>query len=58
LTFLDAPFGNRAAFSASVLVLAVGLVCFVQIFSRAGMFEFACLIPGYFEAGMMCRTDL
>jgi uncharacterized cupredoxin-like copper-binding protein len=41
-----------------VLVLAVGLVCFVQIFSRAGMFEFACLIPGYFEAGMMCRiTD-
>jgi len=36
----------------------VCLVCYVQIFSRASMFEFACLIPVYFEAGMMCRiTD-
>jgi len=41
-----------------VFVRAVVMICFVQIFNRTGTFEFACLIPGYFEVGMMSRlTD-
>jgi uncharacterized cupredoxin-like copper-binding protein len=39
-------------------VRAVVVICFVQIINRTGTFEFACLIPGYFEVGMMLRlTD-